>query len=89
MVLLRAAVLSLIVGISLFVAMCSGQEPDWLGQVVARGELRAKIQSSSIVNRPYRPLHFYGNTVRRAYYRGSILPTPSDLAQGTAALLRQ
>ncbi len=33
--------------------------------IVARGELRDEIKSLDINDRPHRPLHFYGNTVRR------------------------
>jgi hypothetical protein len=35
--------------------------------------MRQQIEATPIVNRPYRPLHFYGNAVRRAHYRGSPL----------------
>lgn len=33
--------------------------------IVARGEKRAEIKSTDILERPNRPMHFYGNTVRR------------------------
>ncbi len=62
-------------------------EPGWLGVVVARGELKQWIDATPIVDRPNRPFHFYGNTVRRKYYRGSALPRPADLAKGSAALV--
>ena len=39
--------------------------------VIARPQDRAKIRSTPIEKRPYRPLHFYGNTVRRNYYRAA------------------
>lgn len=39
-----------------------------------------------ITERPYRPLHFYGNTVRRLHYRGQALPAPRDLTEGIRAL---
>lgn len=55
-----------------------GQEPGWAPQIVARGEQRARLQSTPILERPYRPLHFYGNTVRRLHYRGTPLPTPRE-----------
>ena len=48
-----------------------GSEPGWLGVVVARGELKQWIDSTPIEDRPNRPFHFYGNTVRRKYYRGA------------------
>jgi hypothetical protein len=62
-------------------------EPGWLGVVVARGELKQEIESTPILDRPNRPFHFYGNTVRRKYYRGSPVPRPVDVAQGGAALV--
>jgi hypothetical protein len=61
--------------------------PGWLGVVVARGELKEQIESTPIVDRPNRPFHFYGNTVRREYYRGTALPRPGDFAKGGAALV--
>ena len=62
-------------------------KPGWLGVVVARGELKQWIDSTPIVERPNRPFHFYGNAVRREYYRGNPLPRPSDLVKGGAALI--
>ncbi len=62
-------------------------EPGWLGVVVARGELKQWIDSTPIVDRPNRPFHFYGNTVRCKYYRGNALPQPNDLVKGGAALI--
>ena len=65
------------------------QEPGWEGQVIARGARRAEIQSTDILYRPYRPLHFYGNATRRRYYRGSSIPMPRDLFRGGAAFVRR
>jgi hypothetical protein len=62
-------------------------EPGWLGVIVARGELKQWIDATPIVDRPNRPFHFYGNTVRRRYYRGSALPRPEDVIKGGAALI--
>lgn len=61
--------------------------PGWLGVVVARGELKQEIESTPILDRPNRPFHFYGNTVRREYYRGSAGPRASDVVKGGAALV--
>jgi hypothetical protein len=70
-----------------FASAGAAQEPNWYGVIVARGELRQQIESTPILERPNRPLHFYGNTVRREYYRGTALPAPRDFARGTAALI--
>jgi hypothetical protein len=46
----------------------------WLPVVVAHGPLKEQIQSLPIELRPNRPLHFYGNAVRRNYYRSQPAP---------------
>ena len=63
------------------------QEPGWLGAIIARGELREQIEATPILDRPYRPLHVYGNTIRRNYYRGAPGPRVRDVAQGTGAFI--
>ena len=68
-------------------AVPAQQEPGWLGVVIARGELREQIESTPILDRPYRPLHFYGNTVRRNHYRGAPAPRPRDVIQGAGAFI--
>ncbi|QDV29958.1 hypothetical protein Spb1_18850 [Planctopirus ephydatiae] len=56
------------------------QEPGWLPVVVATGPLRTQIDATPIEHRPYRPLHFYGNTIRRVYYRGTPMPRVGEMA---------
>ena len=63
------------------------QEPGWLGVIIARGELRDQIDATPMRERPYRPLHFYGNTVRRNHYRGAPVPRPRDVVQGAGSLI--
>lgn len=46
-------------------------------RVVAFGDAREEIKSTPIEKRPYRPLHVYGNTVRRRHYRDAA-PTRPD-----------
>ena len=58
---------------------------DALGGLLSGSE-RERIRSMEIIHRPYRPFHFYGNTARRLYYRGRILPTGRDIVCGLAAL---
>lgn len=43
----------------------------WYPYVIARGSDRDRIKEMPIEQRPYRPLHFYGNTVRRNMSRQS------------------
>lgn len=65
------------------------EEPGWASEVVAPPPVRAHIEATPITERPYRPFHFYGNTKRRLYYRGSAIPLPSDLRNGSRALTRR
>jgi hypothetical protein len=85
---LRHAIVSLVVGLSLSAAASSAQEPGWSNVVIARGEMRQQIEATPILERPYRPLHFYGNAVRRSYYRGSPLGRPNDVARSTSLASR-
>jgi hypothetical protein len=52
------------------VSAARADEPGRVNVVIARGVLREQIHSLPIVERPYRPFHFYGNAVRWAYYHG-------------------
>ena len=65
------------------------QEPTWYPYVVARGQDRFVIENTPIELRPYRPFHFYGNTVRRIHYRGNPMPLPRDLMRGTSVWFRR
>jgi hypothetical protein len=81
--------LVLAIGLSLLTPVVSQAfEPQWELSPVAFGARRQQIRSSHILDRPYRPFHVYGNTVRRRYYRGSAMPRPRDMAGVGAALLR-
>lgn len=40
-------------------------------RIIAFGEAREQIQNTPIDQRPYRPLHVYGNTVRRRNNRAT------------------
>jgi hypothetical protein len=73
----------------LFVAgNAAAREPGWYGRPILFGAERAYIQSLPLLARPYRPFHFYGNTVRRRYYRGNGLPLPRDFVRGAVSLVR-
>lgn len=64
------------------------QEPGWSPVVIPTGDYREQIKSMPIEARPYRPLHFYGNSVRRNHYRGNPVVTPKDLRVTTRELIR-
>lgn len=74
--------------LAMFAAPAMAQEPGWWGVVIAPDSVRPQIESTPIIYRPYRPLHFYGNTIRRRHYRGTVVPAPRDFFQGGVALIR-
>ena len=43
-------------------------------RIVTFGETRDQIKSTPITQRPNRPLHVYGNTVRRRHHRDTAKP---------------
>ncbi len=51
----------------------SAAEPSWTYGVVRVGESRDAIKSMPITERPYRPLHVYGNTPSAACTIGAPL----------------
>ena len=64
-------------------------QTGWHPVVIPTGVYRETIKATPIEMRPNRPLHFYGNTVRRRYYRASPLPTSGDVVTTTSVLLRR
>ena len=56
-------------------------EPAWAPNIIATPVQRYQLSQMPIQSRPYRPLHIYGNTIRRSYYRGNPLPMPRDILQ--------
>ena len=73
--------------VSFLFGSSAAAEPHWHPQVFLRGEAKAIKDATPIIYRSYRPLHFYGNTVRRLYYRGRVLPTLYDLRQTARGLI--
>lgn len=61
-----------------FAQESTAQQPGWSPNIIATGQEREQIRATPIEQRPYRPLHFYGNTVRRMHYRGTPLPTIAE-----------
>jgi hypothetical protein len=68
-------------------ASVPAQEPGWSRAIVLSGPERYELNQIDLLSRPYRPFHFFGNSVRRAYYRGNPLPTADDLGQGLQLML--
>ena len=64
-------------------------EPGWSPIVIPTGDYRAEVKSLPIEQRPYRPLHFYGNTVRRSHYRGNPVAMPRDIRTTAGELSRR
>ena len=50
-----------------FITSFATTDASAAGPVIATGAQRQRIQSTPIINRPDRPFHVYGNTVRRVY----------------------
>ena len=63
-------VLAALVAADIAEAAGTGFDP----RVVAFGEARQELKSIPITERPNRPLHVYGNTVRRRHHRGGVAP---------------
>jgi hypothetical protein len=80
-----AVVLSILASTSCFSSSVAAEEPGWSGRVIVFGQERAQVQATPIVHRAYRPMHFYGNTVRRRYYRGPTLSQPVATVQAETA----
>lgn len=61
-------------------------QPRWSPNIIVTGQAREQLRSLPIEQRPNRPLHLYGNTVRRMHHRstaaaplgvGASLPAPA------------
>jgi hypothetical protein len=63
------------------------QEPGWSRSIILSGPERQELNQIDPRFRPYRPFHFFGNSYRRAYYRGNPMPTLDDLGQGIQSVL--
>lgn len=58
------------------VAASAARQTGFDPRIVTFGEAREDIKSTPIEKRPYRPLHVYGNTVRRRHYREAAPSRP-------------
>ena len=74
------------IGIS---ASTAAERPVWSPVIIAKGEYKAYIKSLPIEERPNRPFHFYGNTIRRInYLKSSLGPTTRALSSRVRRILR-
>jgi hypothetical protein len=75
--------------LAVFAEVTTADEPGWYPYMIARGGDRAVIENTPILERPYRPFHFYGNTVRRSHFRGNPMPLPKDVARTVVTVARR
>lgn len=66
---LRTFAATIVAVLILTSAVLPAAEPGSSLPIIARGEERTAIKSQDIHDRPNRPLHVYGNTVRRRSHR--------------------
>ena len=83
----RFGLMILLFGLFGSVDPASAAEPGWSPIVLPTGQYRQRIKSMPIEQRPYRPLHFYGNTVRRNYYR-NVAPHRGDRSHRGGAMVQ-
>lgn len=74
---------------SLFSVRVLAAEPEWSTRVLKLGEERQEVNAIPITERPYRPLHFYGNTVRRMHYRDQARPSATDVMKTVVNIVRR
>ena len=72
---------SIFVSLFLLAFAAHGGEPGWERGAIRLGADRQKIRNTHILHRPYRPLHVYGNTVRRLHYHGQLLPSRRNVSR--------
>ena len=75
---LHKACLALVVVCTMWVAESArAQEPGWSMAISPLSPEAQQIRQQHVLDRPYRPGHVYGNTVRRMHYRGHPFPMPA------------
>ena len=65
------------------------QQRNWYPYVIARGSDRDIIRNTPVHERPFRPMHFYGNTQRRIYYRNTSPAVPRNFARSSNRVFRR
>ena len=66
---MRIRIVILGAAITAAACICVAQRPATVARLVAQNLTRAEIRSMPIEERPDRPIHFYGNAVRRRHHR--------------------
>jgi hypothetical protein len=72
---MRTVILAAVVAAMLTPLSADARSTGFDPRIVTFGEAREEIKSTPITQRPYRPLHVYGNTVRRRHERAAASPT--------------
>ena len=85
----RILAMLIVIGIWAACSSAMAQASSGRGPIIARGAQRQQIEATPILQRPYRPLHFYGNTVRRRHYSGRAEPASGDRNRGASSVARR
>ncbi len=72
----------IVVGSISFTQETQAQSNGWYPRVIARGDDREIIRATPMELRPNRPMHFYGNSVRRQFHRTGVVPNRARRSRG-------
>ena len=88
---LLVAVVLAVVFSAIDVAPCQAQDAGIYPYVVTRPQDRHWMESTPVQHRPYRPLHIYGNRVRRIFHGDPITsyPVPKVVLRAPIAIMRR
>lgn len=75
---MRSLALAAILATAVAPALADASGSSFDSRIVTFGESRDQIKSTPITKRPNRPLHVYGNTVRRRHSRSPASPQASN-----------
>lgn len=75
---MRSLALAAILATAVAPALADASGSSFDSRIVTFGESRDQIKSTPINKRPNRPLHVYGNTVRRRHSRSPASPQASS-----------
>lgn len=75
---MRSLALAAVLATAVAPALADASGSSFDSRIVTFGESRDQIKSTPITKRPNRPLHVYGNTVRRRHSRSPASPQASS-----------